>query len=109
MLPLIANVASQLAALCRTRQVQQLYLFGSAATGNFQPATSDLDFLVTLQSLPPLERGEALMSLWTELEDLFQRKVDLLTPESLRNPYLVQEIERTKKLIYDAARPEILV
>lgn len=95
--------------ICRTHQVQQLYLFGSAATGNFQPATSDLDFLVTLQPLLPLERGETLMSLWTELEDLFQRKVDLLTPESLRNPYLKQEIDSAKKIIYDAARPEILV
>jgi predicted nucleotidyltransferase len=35
--------------------------------------------------------------------------VDLLTPQSLRNPYLRDEIERTKQLIYDGAREQVLV
>lgn len=95
----------QLASLCRCYGVQQFYLFGSAITDAFNPEGSDVDALVIMADSPPTEQGEALLGLWDELENLFQRKVDLLTMNSLKNPYLIAEIERTKKLIYDAARP----
>jgi uncharacterized protein len=36
----------RLAELCRRYGVRRLELFGSAARGQFDPATSDLDFLV---------------------------------------------------------------
>ncbi|SHI85634.1 hypothetical protein SAMN02745146_1710 [Hymenobacter daecheongensis DSM 21074] len=98
-----------LTQLCRRFGVQQLHLFGSALTEAFDPATSDVDVLVTLLPAPPVEQGEALLQLWEALENLFQRKVDLLTPDSLRNPYLKAEIERTKQLVYDVARPQISV
>ena len=98
-----------LAALCRRYGVAQLHLFGSALTPRFDPARSDVDALVTLLPAPALVQGEALLNLWEELESLFGRRVDLLTPDSLRNPILRAEIERTKKLIYDAAQPEIPV
>lgn len=99
----------QIAILCRQYGVQQFYLFGSAITDAFNPESSDVDALVMMADAPPTEQGEALLALWDELENLFQRKVDLLTINSLRNPYLKAEIERTKKLIYDAARPEVSV
>lgn len=102
-IPLIA-----LAALCQRYSVAQLYLFGSATTTHFDPIRSDVDVLVTLLPALPLAQGEALLSLWEELENLFGRRVDLLTPDSLRNPILIAEIERTKQLLYDAAQPEIL-
>lgn len=98
-----------LAALCRRYGVAQFHLFGSALTPRFDPARSDIDALVTLLAAPPLVQGEALLKLWEELENLFGRRVDLLTPDSLRNPILQAEIERTKQLMYDAAQPEILV
>ncbi|WP_226163224.1 nucleotidyltransferase family protein [Hymenobacter terricola] len=98
-----------LRALCRRSGVQQLYLFGSAVTERFDAARSDVDALVTLLPMPPLAQGETLLSLWAELETLLQRRVDLLTPDSLQNPFLKAEIERTKQLIYDAARTEIPV
>ena len=98
-----------LAALCRRYGVAQFYLFGSALTQRFDPRSSDIDALVTLLPAPPLAQGEALLTLWEELETLFGRRVDLLTPESLRNPVLRAEIERTKQLFYDAAQPEILI
>jgi uncharacterized protein len=50
-----------------------------------------------------------LINIWNGLEDLFQRPVDLLTESSLRNPYLRAEIERTKKLIYDGSKRQVLV
>lgn len=96
-----------LAALCRHYGVARLYVFGSALTPRFDPARSDLDVLVQLLPAPPLAQGEALLALWGELEQLAGRRVDLLTPEQLRNPALRAEIARTQHLLYDAAQPEI--
>lgn len=102
-------VPENLASLCRRYGVQQLYLFGSATTDAFKPESSDVDVLVTMAEAPPVEQGEALLALWEGLEQLFQRRVDLVTLHSLRNPYLKAEIERTKQLIYDAAQPQVSV
>lgn len=98
-----------LRALCCRSGVQQLYLFGSAVTERFDPIRSDVDTLVTLQAMLPLEQGERLLHLWAELETLLQRRVDLLTQDSLQNPFLKAEVERTKQLIYDAAGTEVPV
>jgi predicted nucleotidyltransferase len=98
-----------LQALCRRFGVQEMYLFGSAVTEKFDAGRSDADVLVTLLPTPPLEQGETLLNLWNELEIMLQRRVDLLTPESLQNPFLKAEIDRTKQLIYDATRTEIPV
>lgn len=98
-----------LTALCQQYGVAQLYLFGSAATPRFDPARSDVDVLVTLLPTTPLAQGEALLGLWDALEKLVGRRVDLLTTDSLRNPVLKAEIERTKKLLYDATKPEVPV
>ena len=86
-----------------------MYLFGSAVTVCFDAARGDADVLVMLRPMPPLEQGETLLSLWAELETVLQRRVDLLTLDSLQNPFLKAEIERTKQLICDAAGPEIPV
>ena len=97
-----------LQALCRRFGVQQMYLFGSAATPQFDVARSDADVLVQLLPVAPLVEGETLFRLWNELETLLHRRVDLLTPDSLQSPFLRAEINRTKQLIYNAARTELL-
>ena len=92
----------QLADLCNNNQVvNKLYMFGSALSPSFNETTSDVDVLVETADLSPEERGENLIALWDNLEELFDRKVDLVTVNSLRNPYFKNEVERTKKLIYD--------
>ena len=44
-----------------------------------------------------------------KLEDFFQRKVDLLTRKSLKNPFLLENIDKTKILLYDNKRKEVFV
>ena len=39
--------------LCRRFGVRLLHLFGSAATGRFDPGRSDLDFHVEFEEMPP--------------------------------------------------------
>lgn len=92
-----------LAALCRKYSVVSLDLFGSASTEDWQAEDSDLDFVVTFRS----EKGgggiaDRYLGLAQELETLFGRPVDLLTPQSIRNPYLRRSIEATSTRVYAA-------
>jgi predicted nucleotidyltransferase len=96
-----------LAAICRRFHVRQLDLFGSAVTGRFDPAESDLDFLVAFEE--PLlsgEYAEAYFGLKDELEDLFGRPVDLVTEPALENPYLRRRIQAEKRTLYPVAEPD---
>lgn len=96
------------AELCRSHKVASLYAFGSSITSKFNK-NSDLDFLVEVSASDPIERGTLLISLWDKLEDFFNRKVDLLTNSSLRNPVLRENIEHTKVLVYNDESREILI
>ncbi|MCF6308197.1 MAG: nucleotidyltransferase domain-containing protein [Flavobacteriaceae bacterium] len=87
--------------LCKKYKVSKLFLFGSILKDSFNPKTSDIDFIVEIENIPPIEKGENLMSFWTELELLFSRKIDLLSSKKIKNPYLLKEINKTKSLIYD--------
>ena len=100
----IQNKIERLHLLYEKYKVKRAFLFGSAVNGDFNPERSDIDMLVDMDDLPPVERGEYLMKLWSELEDLFARKIDLLTQNSIRNPYLKSSIENSKYLIYDRKR-----
>jgi len=95
--------------LQKNSAVKRFYLFGSILTPHFDDTTSDIDVLVETENIPPEEKGEQLMILWEDLEKLFSRKVDLLTENSLRNPYLTQEIKQTRKLIYDGQSKQIFI
>ncbi len=99
----IENKLDLLFELCIKYKVKRVFVFGSIAKGNFNPKTSDVDLMVEIEDLPPSEKGELIMELWSELEKLFTRKVDLLTDLNIRNPYLKKEIENSKYLIYDRA------
>lgn len=92
---------SNILNLCSKYKVKRLYFFGSSLTNRFDQTTSDVDVLVEMLPMKPIQRGQRLTQFWLELEKLFARKVDLLTPNSLHNPFLIQEINNTKQLFYD--------
>lgn len=95
--------------LCSSMQVRVLYAFGSSTTNSFDDELSDIDLLVEIDEADPIEKGEKLMSLWDQLETFFQRKVDLLTDASIKNPVLRKTIDTTKVKIYDGEKSEILI
>lgn len=95
--------------LCDRFHVEKLYAFGSSITPNFDESNSDIDLLAIINSSDPLQKGEYLLSLWDSLEDFFDRRVDLVTPESINNPYFKKEIDLKKRLIYDRQREKISV
>jgi uncharacterized protein len=104
---LLKKHRKQFLLLCKTHQVKELYAFGSSITDNYTP-DSDIDLIVEIDEPDPLNQGELLLSLWTELETLFDKEVDMLTIKSIKNPYLKQSIDSTKKLIYDGSKEEIV-
>ncbi|MEO6721909.1 MAG: nucleotidyltransferase domain-containing protein [Ferruginibacter sp.] len=95
--------------LCQQHRVQKLYAFGSSITNRFNESSSDIDLLVDVDIPDPANRGETLLSLWDKLEVFFKRRVDLLTTNSIRNPFLKSNIERSKELIYDGEAEKVLV
>jgi hypothetical protein len=109
MLVLIETHREQLAALCRRHHVRRLELFGSAATGLFDPARSDLDFLVEFQTMPPTQHGASYFALWEDLEALFERPVDLVELAAVQNPYFLRGIASSWTLLYAAGGEETLV
>lgn len=92
--------------ICKQHNVKEVYAFGSSITEAFDPQKSDIDLIVELNLKDPIKYGETLLELWDELEAFFNRKVDLLTEDSIHNPILRKNIEATKRLIYDGKRRE---
>ena len=90
-------------AICRAYGVSRLELFGSAARGHdFDPQSSDIDFLVEFHPVPSLSAIKQFFGLAQELEALFGRHVDLVEPASIKNPYFQAAVNRSRELVYGA-------
>jgi len=94
--------------ICRNHSVRYIFGFGSSVNENFNPKTSDIDLVVEIDEADPIKKGEKLLSLWNSLEILFKRKIDLLTENSIKNPFLRKAIESSKVLLYDGTCQEII-
>ncbi len=93
----------QIAEFCRKWKVEQLAVFGSAATGKLR-ADSDIDLLVTFAR----DAGWSMFDHYRmeeELTVLFGREVDLVSIEAARentNPICRREILESARPIYAA-------
>ena len=91
---------AELHNIFKQHKVIYAYVFGSAVTNKFNNK-SDIDFLVRFsENIAPLEKGELWWDLHDTLRDLLQREIDIVTESSLKNSYFIEELERTKQLIY---------
>jgi predicted nucleotidyltransferase len=100
--PVVETNREALTDICRRFRVARLEVFGSAADGDFDEATSDLDFLVEFGGVPDRERFDAYFGLLHALEDFFARKIDLVELGASRNPYFLQRLNESRKLVYAA-------
>ena len=101
MIDLVTRHRDDIAALCRKFGVRRLDLFGSASTGDFDPATSDLDFVATFADTDAPNYAERFLNFADALEDLFGRPVDLVIDRSILNPRFRQAVDATRQPIYD--------
>lgn len=99
------NVVNQhqeaIRALCRRYGVPRLDLFGSAATGAFDPAMSDLDFVATFADTHAPDYAERFLDFAEALEALFGRPVDLVIDRSIRDPHFRRAVDATRQPVYD--------
>ena len=79
--------------------VDELYAFGSVLTSVFN-ANRDLDFMVTISSIDPLEYAENYFALEFELERIFNRKIDLLEQKAIKNKPFASAVNKKKMLVY---------
>lgn len=107
---MIATIIQQnmegIAALCRKHRVRALWVFGSATTDAWEPESSDIDFLVDLGEYDARVHRR-FFGLMHDLGDLLGRSIDLLTINSLENPYFREEVEATRKRVYGPADAEV--
>ena len=102
MIALLEEQRQSLVALCRRYRVARLDVFGSAVSGAFELTTSDLDFLVTFEPMPPAEHADAYFGLLQDLEALFGRNVDLIEEAAIRNPYFRRSVAASRVPLYAA-------
>ena len=100
MITLVSDKSDQVAELCRKFNVHRLDIFGSAATGDFSPEKSDLDFLVEFGPLPSGTRASTYFSFLRALEELFDRSVDLVMTAAIENPYFMRQVTKTREAVY---------
>lgn len=86
-------------SLCELHSVEKLYLFGSA-TGKTFSKNSDIDFLVKFKKIDLEKYFDNYITLKEKLKNIFKREVDLVEEQTLKNPILINSINKNKELIY---------
>lgn len=94
--------------LCEKYHVEELYAFGSVLTENFRD-DSDIDLLVRFGKVDLPEYFDNYMNFKESLELLFQRNVDLVEIQTLKNPVLRKSIDRNKTVIYERTDSKMVV
>ena|SRR5688572_59886 len=102
MIDLIEQHRKEIAELCRTYGVTRLELFGSAASGDFDNATSDVDFFYEFERAHNMNLADRFFGLLESLEALLGRKVDLVSAKDAKNPYFLEVANRHRVTLYAA-------
>ena len=80
-----------------TQPVLKAWLFGSFSRGE-ETHDSDVDIIVSLDKSKPI--GLKFFGMWSDLEELLGRKVDLVSEGTLL-PFAKESAERDKFLVYE--------
>lgn len=85
--------------LCKLYKVKRFSVLGSVLKDNFTPQ-SDIDFAVDFEENDPFTYADLYFELKEQLENLFNRDIDLIEERAIKNPYFRKELEETSYLIY---------
>ncbi|MDQ2752460.1 MAG: nucleotidyltransferase domain-containing protein [Bacteroidota bacterium] len=93
---MVEQYLPQIKELLHLYDVERAYLFGSAAT-NTMTEESDVDFIIKFRDdIHYIKYADNYFALADALEALLHQKVELVAEETLKNPYLLQSINRHK-------------
>ena len=102
MIDLIQKNLCLIVAACKKHHVEAISLFGSAAK-NTMKEDSDIDLLVDFsEDIDVLDYADNYFSLMNQLQDILNKKIDLVSSKSLKNPILKEEIHQSKIDLYAA-------
>jgi predicted nucleotidyltransferase len=102
MIELIKDKQQEIIAACKKHHVEALSLFGSAASNRFGD-DSDIDFLVQFsKDLEVIQYADNYFLLLDALQSILNKKVDLVSNKSIKNPVLREEIFQSKIDLYAA-------
>lgn len=96
---LLETYKDQIQRLCKSHRVKTLYSFGSVNTSKFA-TDSDVDLMVDFAITDPIEYTDSYFNLKFELERILNRSIDLLENKAIKNPFLRENIDKSKVLIY---------
>jgi predicted nucleotidyltransferase len=100
---LLSVKRAEIESLCKVYAVKRLQLFGSAATGNWDPTTSDFDFIVEFDHAPnAMHLFDQYLQFKEGLEAILERTIDLVELSAVRNGYFLRNLERTARDWYAA-------
>lgn len=100
--PAIADHKDEIANLCRSFGVRRLEVFGSAARGgDFDPEKSDADFLVEFADEARADPLKQFFGLISALEATLGRRVDLVEPRAIKNPYILATVNEDRQTLYE--------
>ena len=100
MISLVEQKRDGIAEHCRRLNVRRLDVFGSAATGAFDPEKSDIDFLVEFGEHDRPGIAKRYFDLEKSLAALLGREIDLVMAQPFENPYFRANVEAEKELVY---------
>jgi uncharacterized protein len=98
---LLSNKLEPLRALCGHYGVERLELFGSAARGEFDPTSSDLDFIVQMNGSREPGYARRFYEFAEAIEALYGRRVDLLTELMIKNPYFKAKVQKDRRVLVE--------
>jgi len=99
----LASKKDAIAELCRKYAVTRLSLFGSALRADWNPQSSDFDFLAEFGSPPEgINRFHQFFGLQVDLEELLGRKVDLVDWKAADKPHFRKAVEAEAQEFYPA-------
>jgi predicted nucleotidyltransferase len=102
MLEFIEKNKEKIHSILKSHSVTKAELFGSAVRDDFNDE-SDIDFLITFSDeIHLLDYADNYFALKEALESLFGRNVDVVSSKSLKNPVLIEEINKSKRRVYAA-------
>ena len=96
---LLTDNIDKIWALCINNNVKSLYAFGSVCTDKFDEK-SDVDFLVSFKNIELLKYADNYFDFKFSLEELLNRPVDLIEEMAMKNPYFIEAVNESKKIIY---------
>ena len=105
MISLLKDHRDEIAALCKQYGIVRLEVFGSAARGDFDPKTSDIDLIVDVGGYEP-GVAHRFFDFADALEALLGHSVDLMTESQIQNPYFRRSVNGARELVYESGNRE---